>query len=111
MNLFTWLIVGHLVGDFLLQTNWMAARKTTNYLALFVHVTVYTLCVVAFALPAGGISFEAAALIFLTHSILDRRKFVQFWIRTVNRVEGVQWLTIASDQCWHILVLALVTLI
>ncbi|MCL6639066.1 MAG: DUF3307 domain-containing protein [Firmicutes bacterium] len=111
MNLFTWLFIGHLVGDFLLQTNWMAARKSTNCFALFVHVAVYTLSVVAFALPAGGISFKAAAVIFLTHFILDKRNLVHYWVRAVNGAEGVEWLKIVSDQCWHLLVLALVTLI
>lgn len=111
MNLFTWLFIGHLAGDFLLQTNWMSTRKATSYAALFVHAAVYTLCVAVFALPAGGISYEAAAVVFLTHSFLDRRKFVYFWVRTVNKAEGVQWLHVISDQCWHLLVLALITLI
>ncbi|BAF60795.1 hypothetical membrane protein [Pelotomaculum thermopropionicum SI] len=111
MNLFAWLFIGHLVGDFLLQTNWMAVRKTTSLLALTAHVTVYTLSVAVFALPDGGISYKAAALIFATHLIIDRRGFVNLWVRQVNKAEGLQWLHVVSDQCWHLLVLALATLL
>lgn len=110
MNLFTWLLIGHLVGDFLLQTNWMAARKTSSYAALLAHVTVYTLCVFTFALPAGGISYEAMAVVFATHAFLDRRWFVRFWTRALNGAEGAPWLNVVSDQCWHLLILALITL-
>lgn len=110
MNLFSFLLMGHLLGDFLLQTNWMATRKSSNYIALFVHAAIYTASVYAFSLPSGGISLKAAAVIFLTHSFLDKRKFVHFWVRKVNGAAGVLWLEIVSDQCWHMLVLALVAI-
>jgi hypothetical protein len=110
LNLFSWLLIGHLVGDFLLQTNWMAINKPTKLSALLTHVTIYTLVVTAFAYFAGGISYKAVIFIFLTHMILDKRNFVVFWVKNINRVEKIPWLNIASDQSWHLLVLALATL-
>jgi hypothetical protein len=110
LNLFSWLLIGHLVGDFLLQTNWMAVNKPTKLSALLTHVTIYTLVVTAFAYLAGGISYKAAVFIFLTHMILDKRNFVAFWVKNVNKAEKTPWLNIASDQSWHLLILALATL-
>ena len=40
----TWLLVTHFVGDFLLQSNWMALNKSKNATALVSHTTIYSLC-------------------------------------------------------------------
>lgn len=107
MNMFAWLFVGHLVGDFLLQTGWMA-KKTSNYLALIVHSMVYTLVVVAFSLLAGGLDYKAVAVILFSHLILDQRRFVEFWVRVVNNAADLPWINIVVDQCFHLIVLSLV---
>ena len=44
MGLFNWLLVGHLVGDYILQTSWMQ-KKTKEWLPLIVHSMVYTVTV------------------------------------------------------------------
>jgi hypothetical protein len=111
MNLFAWLLVGHLVGDFLLQTRWMAEGKTARWWPLLAHSTVYTGAVALLALPAGGLSWRGLALVFLAHLVLDRRRFVQFWVRRVTGAAGVPWLVIMTDQSWHIVVLAAATLL
>jgi hypothetical protein len=36
-------ILAHLVGDYLLQSDWMAQRKRTNAIAAMVHAFVYSL--------------------------------------------------------------------
>lgn len=107
LNMFAWLLVGHLVGDFLLQTGWMS-RKTSNFLALFIHSLVYTLAVILIALPAGGLGYQAAAVIFFSHLFLDQRGFVLFWVRTVNKAGDLPWFSIVVDQCFHIIILAVV---
>lgn len=98
MTLFSWLLVGHLVGDFLLQTRWMAQQKNKHWEPLVLHTVVYTLTVSLLAQLAGGLRWQAVALIFLSHLILDRRNFVNFW---ACRVTG------SADLPWHILMLAL----
>lgn len=110
MNLFSWLLIGHLVGDFLLQTHWMAVNKPTKLSALLAHVTLYTLVVTGFSYFAGGISYKAIVFIYVAHIILDKRHFVAFWVKNINGVEKIPWLNVASDQSWHLLVLALATL-
>jgi len=110
-ELLAWLLVGHLVGDFLLQTGWMARNKVHNPLARTVHVLVYASAVYLAALPAGGISWTGLAFVTLTHYLLDGRWFVRFWLRCLNGSENPSWLAIAVDQSWHVVVLALVALL
>lgn len=59
------LLILHFVGDFLLQTDWMALNKSKRFDALFVHCLVYAACF----LPFYGYRF--AALTFLLHFVVD----------------------------------------
>lgn len=111
MNLFNWLLVGHLVGDFLLQTSWMAGHKASRWTPLLVHCAVYTAAVGILALPAGGLSPAGIALVFISHVVIDRRTLVNFWAQKVTGAADTGWLKIMVDQTLHILVLALATLI
>lgn len=111
MELFDWLLVGHLVGDFILQTRWMAEKKAKETLPLITHSAVYTLAVALFALLAGGLSWWGMGLIFICHVILDQRAFIDYWAAKVNGNTNIDWLKITLDQSWHILILALATLI
>jgi hypothetical protein len=58
------LLVVHFVGDFLLQSTYMATRKATSWTALSWHVSVYSAC---FAL--WGLTF--VALTWVTHFMTD----------------------------------------
>ncbi len=110
MNLFEALLIGHLVGDFLLQTGWMAREKTKSYPALVAHAAVYTATVTAASLLVGRISWAGIALLFVTHTILDRRTFVHWWGRRVQSITrpADQWLYLVTDQVFHMLVLVAV---
>ena len=107
MTIFAWLFVGHLVGDFLLQTTWMAENKDKSWFPLLVHSSVYTLAVSLLAMPAGGLSAAGIALIFLAHIFLDRRIFIEFWAKKITGSDTIVWLKIMLDQTWHIIVLAI----
>ena len=58
------LLVAHTLGDFVAQSNWMAINKSKNWLALSVHVLVYSL----FFLPWGLLFF---LITFATHFVTD----------------------------------------
>lgn len=109
MTTFEYLVIGHLIGDFLFQTSWMAKYKATRWLPLLTHVTIYTLVVGLMGLAAGGLSAAAIVLIFVSHIFLDRRTFVAFWVKHVQTVKNNEqpWLLIMADQIFHIIVLAL----
>jgi len=110
MGAFNSLFIAHLIGDFLFQTSWMSMHKASRWIPLLVHCCVYTLTVSIVAWFAfGGLSLLAISFIFVTHIILDRRTFVQWWVRTIMRAKGPEskWLSIVADQIFHLLVLAI----
>lgn len=107
MSQFDYLLLGHLIGDFLLQTSWMAQYKASRWLPLLTHVIVYTVVVSLMGYLSGGLSIIGIGIIFIGHIILDRRTFVEFW---VNRIQGAKgqakdWLMIVTDQIFHIILL------
>ncbi len=111
MSPFAWLFLGHLTGDFLFQTRWMAVHKLNNNAALIVHCLVYSLTIALFSLPFGGLSFLALVIVFLTHAFLDKRKFIAWWTEHITGAKASStqflWLKIVTDQIFHLLVLAI----
>lgn len=108
MTSFEYLLMGHLVGDFLLQTNWMAKNKASNLVALIIHSFVYTLVIFVTAqvfIPTFTI--WASLLIFVAHCMLDYRQLTLWWLRQVMQVpKGEdQWIIFVVDQIFHLLVL------
>jgi hypothetical protein len=73
-------IMAHLVGDYLLQSDWMAREKHSNWLAAIVHVFFYTL-------PFLFITQEPVALLLiaLTHLIVDRFGLARYFAWLKNR--------------------------
>jgi hypothetical protein len=56
-------IIGHLVGDYLLQTDWMAQNKKLRSWPCLVHCVIWTACVCIFA----GWGWLAAAFLLACH--------------------------------------------
>jgi len=110
MTLFEVLFLAHLVGDFLFQTTWMAVNKSTKWLPLLTHVTVYTatLLVASWLWSGTFLGWQAIGIIFIGHIILDKRVFVAWWVRRIQMVEGKEagWLGIVADQIFHLLIIA-----
>jgi hypothetical protein len=109
-DMFSWLLAGHLAGDFLFQTRWMAERKTTCLSALAAHSAVYALAVWIASLPAMGLSPLCVFLVFASHAALDRRGLVLWWRTHITKSDS-EWLTIMTDQSLHVVVLALACLL
>ena len=63
------LIICHLIGDYVLQTSFIAESKGQNWYHLFVHCVLYA---VPFYI-CFGITWQLA-LIFLSHMIIDPLK-------------------------------------
>lgn len=102
-------IVGHLVGDYLAQNDWMALNKKSQTLPCTVHCAIWTACVVLFASwPAW-----TAVPLFLTHFAQDRTLVVAWWMNLVGQEKfrtGVcaPWSMIVVDNVWHILTIWIV---
>ena len=115
MSLFDWLLVGHLVGDFLLQTDGMARYKAQSWTWMLRHVGLY-LAVMVTVLGVYSLSNPVPlwvlglSLLFIgaTHIVLDRRGFTLAWMRLIGITSDLDWLIIVADQVFHLLVLVVV---
>lgn len=110
MSNFDILFIGHLIGDFLFQTEWMAVNKEKKWLALILHSCIYTFSIVVVAAALMKmLTYLSISIIFLSHIFLDRRTFVNWWASTVMHIEKENgWLKIVIDQIFHLLILVLV---
>jgi hypothetical protein len=111
MTVFSYLLIGHLIGDFLFQTSWMAMFKATKWIPLVIHCFVYTISVTAVVfLGYGLLPIGAILLLFISHMFLDRRTFVSWWVKHIMKAKGTEskWLCIMADQIFHIIILGAV---
>lgn len=75
-------LICHLVGDYVLQTDWMARNKTSNFGVALIHALVYA---APFALITGAT--WAWVVIFGTHVVIDRYRLANL----VMRVKQWSW--------------------
>lgn len=111
------LIVSHVVGDVLVQSDWQAINKVrglgdpTARRALLLHVSTYTLTFVPALIWIGskttaGRAIGVGALIAIPHLLIDDGHLVRYWLRDVKRnPEPALALVIAVDQSFHVLCL------
>lgn len=74
-------IVAHLVGDFVLQSDWIAGKKTSSSFVTAIHVVLYTL-------PFTLITQEPIALAIIagTHFVIDRWRLARHVAWAFNRL-------------------------
>jgi hypothetical protein len=121
VNLFDWMLMGHVAGDWLLQTSAQAAGKVRSGRARLGHVAVWWLALMASeaawwtaARPSGiaGLEFLAAVctLLAVLHFLQDSRRPVLWFCRVVKGMAPDAqhgWLVIAVDQGLHLLQIGL----
>jgi hypothetical protein len=118
-EVFAVLLVSHLVGDYLLQTDWQAVHKRgglgpdpVSRRALLSHVATYTLAFVpALIWLAGDLRALAvvgvAAGIALPHMVQDDGRLLAIYVRRVKGCDIVAFPLVgaAVDQTMHIVAL------
>lgn len=118
-EVFLVLVVSHLVGDFLLQTEFQAQNKPgglghdpVRRRALLGHIATYSLAFVPAAIWIGaGAGVGPAALGILlvvgTHLVQDDARLLLRYTRAVKHTDATPGtpLWVAVDQCAHIVVL------
>lgn len=82
-DFFPQLILGHFIGDFLLQNKWMAMNKSASNWKCAVHCALYTLAVTATTYPTI-FSFQWSIFVFLTHFPVDRWSWADKWLDLIN---------------------------
>lgn len=72
------IVLAHLVGDYLLQSDWMATEKTKRWWPAILHGVLYTL---PFVLITQ--SWQALAVISSTHVVIDRFRLARHigWLK------------------------------
>jgi hypothetical protein len=106
-------IVAHLVGDYILQSHWMAQNKGKSSLAAAIHAITYTA-------PFLFITWApvALAIILVSHFFIDRFSLARFVVWAKNGMRGPVtatgyaddvpawlsvWLLIIADNTIHII--------
>jgi hypothetical protein len=115
LKLFIGLLL-HFVGDYLLQTSWMANKKTTKSYVALIHALVYSLPFLLINLNWYWL------IIFITHYFIDRYRLARYWIQFINRTQNLKnfgypmetpiylsmWLLFIVDNTFHIIINSLV---
>jgi hypothetical protein len=117
MTIFESLLLAHIVGDWIVQTEWQAVNKRHNWRALLIHVVFYHVIVFAVLAARFGLGeprvYIAVAFLAITHAVLDRQWPVEWLMRTLRHNvhrSNERWLVIVVDQAVHIVLIGLVTL-
>jgi len=75
-----WIILSHLVGDYIIQSDWMASEKTKRWLPAVAHGLSYSLPYAMLNLLPnmwGKVSLPALAVIAGTHIVIDRYRLAR----------------------------------
>ena len=85
-------VFAHMVGDYLLQSDWMAAEKTKKSVAALAHVVTYT---IPFLFVTQ--SWKALLAIAGTHFLIDRFRLARYVVYVKNFLsprrtqDGIAW--------------------
>lgn len=113
------IVLAHLVGDYLIQSHWMATQKTSRMWPAIVHGVTYTLPYVFVTQ-----SLTALAIIASTHVIIDRYRLAKHVVWAKNQIGPKSsrpphtatgyaddvpawmsvWLLIIADNTLHLLI-------
>jgi hypothetical protein len=96
-------IIGNLVGDYLLQNDWMALNKKRSSFHCAVHCAIWTACVILFSQWA----LWTAVPLFVTHFIQDRTNVIGIYMDSVGQKAFktgacAPWSSIIVDNVFHI---------
>jgi hypothetical protein len=101
-------IYAHLIGDYLLQNDWMARNKKSNSIACLVHVLTYMI-------PFLFTDFNLLQLVLiaLQHYIQDRTTLIAWFFKVTHKYQGMTgtdlfWANVITDNVVHILFMALI---
>ena len=90
----------HLVGDWLLQNEWMAVNKVRlSHPAAWIHAGIHALLLGSVLGWVGGL------VLGLLHSLVDTRVPIRWWIRVFKKCEAspdLPILLVGCDQTLHI---------
>ena len=110
-DVFLLVLAGHLIGDFVAQTDWQASNKETNWRADAAHVLTYHAIMAVLVLPVWHDPNAAwfFAISIASHAFVDRRWPTRLVLGATGSksFSTVFWGVIATDQSIHLSILAI----
>lgn len=106
-NILPWWLA-HLVGDYLIQTDWMAARKRTQSVPCLIHAATYCL-----PFLFCGLCWRQIFAIGVEHFFQDRFGWARVFMKYTDHEKFATgplapWSIIVTDNTLHLLFIALV---
>jgi len=104
--------VGHMVGDFIFQQDWMAAKKKKENIICLIHVVCYIIAIFIFT----QWPWWALLITAICHFAQDRTNFISWWMG-FNRQKDFRdgplkpWSSIVVDNTFHFIQLYLTNLL
>jgi len=98
---FLWLLFAHYIGDFALNTDWMALNKGKNWYIMFAHCMVWATPIAIVLEFLSILSFWKIGFLIVGHFIIDS------W-RVKRTSPNDFWKFLYYDQILHILQLFVV---
>lgn len=80
------ILLAHLVGDYLIQSHWMAIEKTRHWWPAAVHGATYTLPFLFITT-----SWQALVVIGGTHAVIDRFRLAKYLVWARNWIAPVRF--------------------
>lgn len=105
VDIFFRYLIGHLVGDFVLQPYWLAIEKRKGWKGLLIHVSVVTIAttvIIGGTMPRWGLWIT---VLFAVHLFIDQFRTFVF----TNNGKGRGLLLLAADQLAHVISLVLLS--
>ncbi len=113
MNNFYFGLLFHFIGDYLLQNDWLATKKTQSNFVAAIHAFIYGL---PFLFVVGN-PYIWLFVVVGTHYLIDRYRLAVYWIKLVNwnwrstnfgyaadkPLWMSVWLMIIIDNTFHVL--------
>lgn len=100
-----YLLLGHLLGDFVLQTDIIAGNKSKYWQWTALHAFLVTLCIFVLAVPFGSLTLFLVLLNGIVHFFIDFYKPALIKILKMSELTGF-----IADQLLHMIILYLISL-
>jgi hypothetical protein len=104
LSFFLRLLLGHMIGDFILQPYWLVLEKRKGWQGLIVHVGVVTFITAILAWDAVPFWWVWMLVLFLGHLFIDQFRTFVF----IDNSKGKGLILLLLDQLAHVLLIALI---
>ncbi len=102
LSFFLRLMLGHLIGDFVLQPYWLVVAKRSGWPGLFIHVGVVTFITAILVWAAIPVWWVWVIILYIGHLFIDQFRTFVF----TDNTKGKGLFLLILDQIAHIVLIA-----